>query len=204
MACAPLEIYSTAAHHIGLRSLRNRFVMLSLSTVLDSSRACRLKMEKNRAGGVRSVQSSSVDVPDDDAADGECFPEDILGDYLNSGESTSMCPISPSPLSFAIGGRSPGFFRVGAGVISSELFPHGFPCTFSDRSEGVAKSSLLPRIRVVPCRKTTMVIAVRFLTCLARTLMTLSRSADFFSKVENIFWTSSNAAVLRSSADMFD
>ncbi|KAH0862781.1 hypothetical protein HID58_079992, partial [Brassica napus] len=27
------------------------FVMLSLSTVLDSSRACRLKKEKNRAGG---------------------------------------------------------------------------------------------------------------------------------------------------------
>ena len=73
--------------------------MLSLSTVLDSSRACRLKKEKNRAGGVRSVQSSSVDVPDDDAANGECFPEDILGDYLNSGESTSMCPISPSPFS---------------------------------------------------------------------------------------------------------
>ncbi|KAF3497971.1 hypothetical protein DY000_02053077 [Brassica cretica] len=123
---------------------------------------------------------------------------------MESGESTSMCSISPYPLSFAIGGRSPGFFRVGAGVISSGFFPHGFPCALSDRSEGVAKSSLLPRIRVVSRGRTTMVIAVKFPTCLARELMTLSRSANFFSKVENIFWTSSNAVVLRSSADMFD
>ncbi|KAF2612111.1 hypothetical protein F2Q70_00011387 [Brassica cretica] len=33
--------------------------------------------------------------------------------------------------------------------------------------------------------------------------MTLSRSSDFFSKVENIFWTSSNAAVLKLTAVTF-
>ncbi|KAF3507719.1 hypothetical protein F2Q69_00006597 [Brassica cretica] len=64
---------------------------------------------------------------------------------------------------------------------------------------GVAKSSLLPWIRVAPCRRTALVLAVRFSTYLARELIALSCSADFFSKFENIFLTSSNAAVFASA-----
>ena len=90
-----------------------------------------------------------------------------------------------------------------AGVISSGFSPHIFPCALSDRSKGVAKSSLLPQTQVVPCGRIALVLAVRFSTYLARELMTLSRSADFFLKVENIFWTSSNAAVLTLTAVMF-
>ncbi|KAF2611667.1 hypothetical protein F2Q70_00011815 [Brassica cretica] len=95
-----------------------------------------------------------------------------------------------------IEGRSPGFFRVGAGVVSSGFCLDVFPCALPDRSEGVAKPSLLRRTQVVLCGRTALVLAVRFLTCLVRELMTLSRSSDFFLKVENIFWTSSKVAVL--------
>ncbi|KAF3513659.1 hypothetical protein F2Q69_00006566 [Brassica cretica] len=90
----------------------------------------------------------------------------------------------------------PVFFRVGAGVVSLGFCLDVFPCALPDRSEGVAKSSLLRRTQVVPCGRTALVLAVRFLTCLVRELMTLSRSSDFFLKVENIFWTSSKVAVL--------
>ncbi|KAF3552524.1 hypothetical protein DY000_02006791 [Brassica cretica] len=83
-----------------------------------------------------------------------------------------------------------------ARVISSGFFPDVFPCALPDRSEGFGKSSLLPRIQVVPRGRTALVVVVRFSTCLARELMTFSRSSDFFLKGENIFWTSSNAAVL--------
>ncbi|KAF3538799.1 hypothetical protein F2Q69_00023272 [Brassica cretica] len=100
-------------------------------------------------------------------------------------------------------GRSPGLFRVGAGVISSRFYPNVFPCVLPNQSEGVAKLSLLPRTRVVPRGRTALVLAVRFSTCLARELMALSRSGDFFSKLENIFWTSLNAAVLTLTAVTF-
>ena len=43
--------------------------------------------------------------------------------------------------------------------------------------------------------RSALVLAVRVSTCLARELMALSRYAYFSSKVENIFLTSSNAAV---------
>ncbi|KAF2570229.1 hypothetical protein F2Q70_00003749 [Brassica cretica] len=81
--------------------------------------------------------------------------------------------------------------------------PDVFPCALVDWSEGVVKSSLLPRTQVALRGRTALVLVVRFLTCLARELMTLSRSADFFLKVKNIFWTSSNAAVLTLTAATF-
>ena len=115
-----------------------------------------------------------------------------------------MRSISPSLLSSTIGGRSPRFFRVGVGVISSGFCPDVFPCALSDWSKGVTKSNLLPRTQVVPHGRTALVLAIRFLTLLARELVTLSRSSDFFLKVENIFLTSSNAAVLMLTAVMFD
>ena len=92
-------------------------------------------------------------------------------------------------------GKISWFFRVGAGVISLGFCPDGFPCALLNRSKGVAKSSLLPRIQVVPHGRTAMVLVVSVSTCLERELMTLSCSADFFSKVENIFFTSSNTTV---------
>ncbi|KAF2562924.1 hypothetical protein F2Q70_00017103 [Brassica cretica] len=93
--------------------------------------------------------------------------------------------------------------RVGAGVVSLGFCPDVFPCTLSDRFEGVTKLSLLPRTGVVPRGRTALVLAVRFSTCLAKELMTLSRSSDFFWKVENIFWTSSNTVVLKLTAVTF-
>ena len=92
-------------------------------------------------------------------------------------------------------GKISRVFRAGAGVISSGFFPDGFPCVLPDRSKGVSKSSRIPRILVVPRERTALFLAVRVSNCLARKLMTLSCSADIFSKVKNIFLTFSNAAV---------
>ena len=52
-------------------------------------------------------------------------------------------------------------------------------------------------------RKIVMFLVVGFSTRLARERMTMSRSSDFFSKVENILWTSPNAAVLTLTAETF-
>ncbi|KAF3513286.1 hypothetical protein F2Q69_00006004 [Brassica cretica] len=90
-------------------------------------------------------------------------------------------------------------FRVGAEVVSSVFCPDDFPCVLADRYTEVIKSSLLPRIQVSPRGRTALVLAVRFSTCLVRELMTLSCSADFFLKFENIFLTFSNAAVFASA-----
>ncbi|KAF2590650.1 hypothetical protein F2Q70_00038551 [Brassica cretica] len=57
-------------------------------------------------------------------------------------------------------GRSPGFFRVGPGVISWAFCPDVFPCALLDWSEGFAKSSLLLRTRVVPRGRTALVLDV--------------------------------------------
>ena len=87
---------------------------------------------------------------------------------------------------------------VGAGVFSSGFCLDDFLYALADRSIGIVKLSLVPRIRVTQRGRTALVLAVRPSTCLARELMTLSCSADVFSKFENIFLTSSNAAVFAS------
>ncbi|WZZ78107.1 hypothetical protein YC2023_098679 [Brassica napus] len=45
---------------------------------------------------------------DDDAADAECFPEDILGDYLNSGEPIDLDELLGSDFPAADGGSGKG------------------------------------------------------------------------------------------------
>ncbi|KAF3564583.1 hypothetical protein DY000_02014525 [Brassica cretica] len=108
---------------------------------------------------------------------------------------TTSCPTWIHVCVF-VRGRSPGFFHVGAGVVSSGFCPDIFPCALPDRSRGVAKSSLLPRIRVVPRGRTARVLAVRLtaVTFAAGVFPTLSSTAS----PSRVCW------LLRSSADMSD
>ncbi|KAF3520653.1 hypothetical protein DY000_02059749 [Brassica cretica] len=83
--------------------------------------------------------------------------------------------------------------------VFSLLSAAAVPSGFFDRSTGVMKSSLFPRIWVAPHGRTALIFVVRPSTCVARELMTLTCSVDFILKYENIFLTSSNAVVFTSA-----
>lgn len=139
MACTPLDIYSVMVCSFGLRLLQNGFVALLLSTVLDSSRICRSKKGKNRAwtgsfhtrlrqrgGGSRTRKDKHIAV-DDDVADRECFPEDILRDYLNSGEPIDLDELLGSDVLAAKDGSSKGpEFTKASRMVNGVSFEHTF------------------------------------------------------------------------------
>ncbi|KAF3513663.1 hypothetical protein F2Q69_00006568 [Brassica cretica] len=65
---------------------------------------CKVPAEKRKS---RTRKDKHIAV-DDDAADGECFPEDILGDYLIKGEPIDLYDLLGSDVPAAEGGSSKG------------------------------------------------------------------------------------------------
>ena len=65
---------------------------------------CKVPAERRKS---RTRKDKHIAV-DDGAADGECFPEDILGDYLIKGEPIDLYDLLGSDVPAAEGGSSKG------------------------------------------------------------------------------------------------
>ena len=66
-------------------------------------------------------------VVDDDAGDGKCFPEDILGVYLNRGEPIDLDEVLGSDVPAAEGGSSKGpEFTKASRIVNGASFEHTF------------------------------------------------------------------------------
>ena len=64
---------------------------------------------------------------DDDAADGECFPENFLGDYLNSGELIDLDELLGSDFHAAERGSDKGpKFTMASRMVNGVSFEHMF------------------------------------------------------------------------------
>ena len=68
---------------------------------------------------------------DDDAADGECFPKDILGDYLIKGEPIDLYDLLGSDVPAAEGGSSKGpEFTKASRMVNGVSIEYTFFCFF--------------------------------------------------------------------------
>ena len=84
---------------------------------------CEAPAEKRRS---RTRKDKHIAV-DEDTADGECFPEDILGDYLNRGEPIDHGELLGSDVPAAEGGSNKGpEFTKALRMVNGVSFEHTF------------------------------------------------------------------------------
>lgn len=93
---------------------------------IEHGRVRSIRGSDREGGGSRTRKDKHIAV-DDDVADRECFPEDILRDYLNSGEPIDLDELLGSDVLAAKDGSSKGpEFTKASRMVNGVSFEHTF------------------------------------------------------------------------------